>query len=370
MASPLLRARTLLKRRRFTKVIAELSPHIFDYEDSFEFHYLLGTACLYLGDFGGAEGYYRKARKIHLQDANMLLGIAVIHLCHGETDRALGIYLDVRDKNPRNKTASRALDFIKHNGAAPNLIQDWKERGKLRRFYPPLGTNPRIIQGIVAAVVLGALVYFGGPRLMGLVKQQRALRPQVSAEEWASLSLSREEGVNAAGGDLTSGVFRYILTDKEVLAAYDSARSYFQQNRDNAAQVEINRILGSNASPAVRQKARLLMNYLTVPTFDTLGARDRFTYKQVAADPHLYLDCYVQWSGMVSNVRGAGPRQNADFLVGYDTRSTLEGIVPLRFQADPTMDAGRPVQVLAKITLDDGKLTLEALSLYQAISRQ
>jgi hypothetical protein len=31
------------------------------------------------------------------------------------------------------------------------------------------------------------------------------------------------------------------------------------------------------------------------------------------------------------------------------------------------MDVGRPVQVLAKITLDDGKLALEALSLYQSV---
>jgi hypothetical protein len=318
---------------------------------------------------GGAETYYRRARKIRLQDTGLLLGIGVIHLCHGETDRALGIYLDVRDKNPGNKTASRALDFIKHNGADLNLIHDWKERGKLRRFYPPLGLNPRIIQGIAAAVVFGALVYFGAPRLVSIVKQQRTLRPQVSSEEWASLSLSREESANAAGGDLASGVFRYILTNKEVTAAYNSARTYFLQNRDNAAQVEINRILGSNASVAVRQKARDLMENFVAPTFDTLGSRDRFTYKQVAADPHLYLDCYIQWSGMVSNVRGTGPRQNAEFLVGYDTRSPIEGIVPLNFQADPAMDPGRPVQVLAKITLDDGKLALEALSLYQPIAR-
>jgi tetratricopeptide (TPR) repeat protein len=364
MASPLLRSRSLLKQRRFSAVLETLEPCLEDYADSFECFYLLGTASLYLGMWGNAERYYGRARKLSLTDVRLLLGRGVLHLRLCETDRALGCYLEAQDRDPRNRTIQRALNCIKRHGHDHSYLTELSERGKLRRLYPPLGANPRAIRWGILAAVVGVGLFFAMPALTAWLAGGRNSREAVSAAEWAQLELSAEEGKNAASGDLSTGVFRYILTTREVTASYERAKGFFQAGRDNAAQVEINRILGSNAAPSIRQKARLLMSYLSEPTFDTLSARDRYTYKEVASDPELYLDCWVQWSGMVSNLREG----RADFLVGYDTRSAIEGIVGMTFSVPlVTMDVSRPVKVLAKVDVDEGRLVVAAKSVYQPL---
>ena len=52
-------ARKYLKKRQFSKVINLLEPHIMEYRQSFQFFYLLGVACLYQGDIGGCEEYFK-----------------------------------------------------------------------------------------------------------------------------------------------------------------------------------------------------------------------------------------------------------------------------------------------------------------------
>ena len=43
------------------------------------------------------------------------------------------------------------------------------------------------------------------------------------------------------------GSYIYVLTQSQILKAYSDAQTYFNAHRDNAAQVEINRLLSSNA---------------------------------------------------------------------------------------------------------------------------
>ena len=68
----LTKAKRLLNARRFPEVIALLEPLLIDYRDSFSFYYTLGTACLYVGDIGGAELYYKKARNLKLTDTALI----------------------------------------------------------------------------------------------------------------------------------------------------------------------------------------------------------------------------------------------------------------------------------------------------------
>jgi len=61
------------------------------------------------------------------------------------------------------------------------------------------------------------------------------------------------------------GSYGYILTRREVLDTYDKAQRLFREYRDEAAKVELNRILESNASEQVKAKARILTSYAIVP---------------------------------------------------------------------------------------------------------
>ena len=162
----------------------------------------------------------------------------------------------------------------------------------------------------------------------------------------------------------TSGTYRYSLSEKEVLNAYQNAQKYFQNSQDNLAQIEVNRILSSNAAQSIKYKARLLMGYFAVPGFDTV--RDIPAYSDVRADIPLYLDCWTIWSGIATNIQTDGENTSFDLLVGYGDRVQLEGIVPIFCNFSVRIDSERPIEVLGKIQQRGGVLFLKAASIHQS----
>jgi len=356
----LTKAKRLLNARRFPEVIALLEPLLIDYRDSFSFYYTLGTACLYVGDIGGAELYYKKARNLKLTDTALINAQAVLFLRRGDVQKAVEYYLEVQEYDSGEPTAKKALDFIKKNSDAEKLNAA-VQTGKIRQFYPPLAMHPavRILIAAGAAVLCAAFVLFV------------FVTPFKHTEKRADLSsfvLTVEEKQNALVQDTASSVFKCILTKKELEKAYADAQMYFQKYKDNAAQVEINRILNSNASSAIRQKARFLMDYLKEPGFDTVS--DNYGYTAVQSQPWLYMDCWVVWSGRVTNVDSGASEYRCDFLVGYDTMKKMEGIVPLVLKQPVVIDTALPVSVLARIGIENGRLVLKGKSVYQPVRAQ
>lgn len=352
-------AKTFMRRRQFDKAIKMLDSKADIYVGNFEYYVLFGIACLYIGDTGPASNAFQCARKIKISDTNLLLGQAALFLRRGDTDRAVQYYIDIIENDPENKTALKALEFIRTKGDY-NTICKWVDTGKIEEFYPPLGVSPVMIAGIifpVIACVLGVLLVTKLFPLSHLEQGKRAdLTPYV---------LSVSETQNAQEVDMSSGAYNYILSSKQITDSYDKAMRYIQQYRDNLCQIEINRILCSNASVSIKTKARELMKYLEEPSFD--GIKDSPTYKMVAKEPLLYLDCWVSWSGRVSNVIENETGYYCDLLVGYENMENVEGIVPLHFTVIPTIDTTKPVQILARLTKKDDKIALEGRSVFQSV---
>ncbi len=348
-----------MKRRQFDRAIDALEGRSAFYEENLRYFVLLGTCYLYVGDTGSATVNFQKARRISLTDTNLLLGQAAIFLRRGDTDRAVNYYMDVIDNDPGNRTALDALEFIRTHGDF-NTICKWNDSGKMQRFYPPLGLNPYKIWGTVfpfLACVLGCVLAL---RAVDFKKPSPGSRADLS-----SLVLTVEERAVPQETDLSSGAYRYILSARDINSSYEKAQRYFQAYRDNLAQVEINRILNSNASVQIKQKARTLMGYLEPPSFDTV--RDFPSYREVEEESALYLDCWVSWSGRVSNVSVTESGYSCDFLVGYENMEKVDGIARLRFSVPPKVEVERPVTVLARISSDGGRLLLEGRSVYQGV---
>jgi tetratricopeptide (TPR) repeat protein len=363
--SALAAAHHLVRRRRFSAAITMLEGVAELYRDSFDYYLTLGISCLYVGDLGSANSYFQQARHIRMTDTQLLLAQAVLFLRRGDTDRAVQYYLDVLDNEPGNKIARNAMEFIRTRGTY-DMICRWADSGKLLQFYPPVGINPDIIAGAVLSLVAG-IVLCGG--VMHFVRQVQPPSAGTRAD-LSSLVLSVDEENHAQEKDLSGAVYRYILNDRQITAAYEDAQRNFQNYHDNAAQVDINRILNSNAALSIRQKARLLMNYLAEPTFDSLT--DNYTYAEVAADPNLYLGCWVAWSGRITNGLAAGSSYSCDLLIGYENMERVDGIVPVRFEKAPSppVEGDRPVKVLAEIGIENGRLLLQGRSVYQPVRKQ
>jgi tetratricopeptide (TPR) repeat protein len=354
----------LLWRGKYGDVISILQPEVVRYHDSFNYYYILGSACLRAGDLGGAFAYYKRAREIKMLDPLVLLGLAVYYLHRGDTGKAVDLYLEVLDLAPRNKTAKRGLQTLRKHGEG---IQGWIDSGKARRLFPPLPKPPLSPARVLIPAALGLLALTAG-----LLLKLGALPPgKAAASERAGLpgvALEREDRETPVQ---IGGTYRYILTRSQVLELYETGLTLFAELRDEAAKPSLNRLLESNASEPIKNKARLLISSMEVPGFDTL--KDRFSYAEVSQDPILYRDCHVVWQGMATNLNAGETSTAFDFLVGYDTRVTLEGIVRVDFDFSVSPNLERPLEVLGRVvpiaaaTGEEG-VRLQGIALHQASS--
>jgi len=350
-------AKTILERakkafygKRYNDVITLLEPNVIQYRDSFQFYYFLGLACLYTGDVGGATSYFQRARQIKMRDPDLLTAQAALFLRRGETHQAVEYYLEALEYAPQHRLAKRSLDFIRKKGDE-ETITTLSETGKMARFYPMPHRKISILRIVfifISIIVLAGGIGFGFKSVNSF--QVTSVRADLS-----SIVLDSNDRTALVQKD---GSFKYILTEHQILDTFASAQRYFQNYHDNAAQVEINRLLWSNASASIKQKARILMSYLAAPGFDTI--KDKYAYSDIIKDPDLYLDCWIVWKGMATNIITTDNTLDFDFLVGYDTRNKLEGIVPVHFDKVIEVNPDKPLELLGKIANIGGKLELQS----------
>lgn len=357
---------------RYQDVIKILEPNVIQYASgndplntynaafnkSFPFYLYLGLACLHVGDIGGATDYLTCARRIKLTDPDLLCAQAVLFLRRGETPRAIEYYLEALEYNPNHKLAHQGLEFIKtHN--TPEAIGAAVQSGEIKKYYPRPGVRAYIKKKLIrftaftiAALTVAVIVF------LAITLPAKLQEPRADLSAIKLLAAEKERPIE------TGDSYRYILSEKEVLAAYSNAQKYFQNSRDNLAQIEVNRILSSNAAHSIKQKARILMDYFATPGFDTI--KDAPAYEDVTADIPLYLDCWTVWAGMPANIKTDGENSSFDLLVGYGNRVQLEGIVPIFCDFSITIDAERPIEVLGKIQQRGGVLFLKASGIHQS----
>ncbi|MEE8441070.1 MAG: tetratricopeptide repeat protein [Spirochaetia bacterium] len=342
----------LLRTRRFSEVISLLEPQVFLYRENFTFYRNLGTACLYVGDFGGAFSYLQRAHQLRNQNPSILIGLAAVHLRRRQVTEALQYWLQILDQEPRNPIAKRGLALVRTT-TDPSVFITMAESGKLRRFYPALGFSlPRWVLPTGAVVVVAAAAVILWP-LSGIT-----LSPvDTPIRDGTELTL-----IDRGMSDWTdfSGEFRYVLTNTEIEDTFARIGELFNEFRDNLAQREVNLLLNSNASDLIKERARLLSSYFTQPTFVDFG--DNYTYSEVAGEPWLYDGCYVRWSGRVSNIAGSNEAVRFTLLVGYEDERVLEGTVPVSVPFAVEIQPG-PIELIAQVSFVEGLLSLTATSI-------
>ncbi|MDR0504077.1 MAG: tetratricopeptide repeat protein [Treponema sp.] len=358
------KAARLARMRNFESALKIMQEEEDRYYGSFKYYYLYGVICLYAGSFAEAHKSFNLARKIHPQDPMLLLGFAILYLKRMDTVQAVDYYLDVQEMDPENKTAKKALTVIRKHSTTEEL-SDWMAEN-LHKLFPPIPSArimPKTIFGvslIAAAVVIAAC---GILIKVNVLPNPFPVKTQRSTAEFTLSVQERNASVE------TGGSYRYILTRDQAIGLYDRALSMFTSWRDEAAKVNLNRLLESNASDGLKNRARLLLENMTAPGFDSFRREDNFTLSDVKNEPVIYRDVYVIWRGMATNVEVLEEYTRFDFLVGYDTRRTLEGIVPVVFDRPVALNSERPLEVLGKIKLQGNgtpDFQLEGAAIYQS----
>ena len=359
----LVRAALLLKKKNYDAAIKALEVEVSRYYRSFDYYYLLGISYLYSKIYGMALTYIRLAIEIKMRNPQALLGLAALYLNHGDTDKAVDIYLDVISIDESNKIAKKALKIIRKN-PAPEDISNWIASGKLHTLFPPIpnvGIQRKtiVLSSIVGAAAILAIVFTLALN-MGFITLPGSDKRVVPD----NLVLLQSE----LDAPMQEGGFRYVLTRRQVEETYNEGLDFFINKRDDAARMRLNHILESNAPEPVKNRARMLISYLEVPGFDTLI--DRFTYVEVIENPFLFSGCHVIWRGMATNLIVEQNSTTFDLLVGYDTFRILEGMVQVDFDFAIPVNPEHPVEVLGRVipvsTERELGIRLQGVSLNQA----
>ena len=362
---PLLsKAALLAKRHKYEEALKILKDEEDRYSGFFKYYFLYAVICLHSGSFVEAHEYFHFARQLKMKDPSTLLGLALCCLREMKTARALDYYLDVQEADPKNKIAKRALAVIRKN-SAPEALSEWMTRQRLEKLFPPIPgplISPRTAINAVLILAAGFVLVFGILTAINVLPNPFKTNSGRQTSEFVLSGEERNEAVELGGS------YMYILTRDQAISLYDRALSLFTEYRDEEAKTNLNRLLESNASEVLRNKSLRLLSFMEVPGFDTFKRNFNPSFSDVKNEPVIYRDVHVIWRGMATNVEVTDEHTRFDFLVGYDTRTTLEGIVQVTFYSPVSINSERPLEVLGRIKLASSNqdIVLEGVAIFQS----
>ncbi len=359
-------AERLFRAGKYAEVIHHLEPQIFAYRENPRFYELLGYSCLRTGDYGGAQSYLSRSAQLDRDNPRALDGLAVAELKRRRPTAAIQTWLDALEVDPRDTLARRGLNLVRRAENPVAVGQELSDR-ELRSLLPPEPRKRRVLRRIAVGLVILTVLSGSGVLLVqaGLLQELRNLT------ESAGEPRAGEEAVrfNEEPDSWLSyeGEFRYVFSASEVEDLFDRGVRYFHNFRDNMARREMNRILLSNASSTVKERSRLLTDYIQEPDFSSF--QDNFSYADVAEEPWLYEGCYVRWRGRVANLMIDDETIRFDLMVGYEDGRVLEGVVKAVVPFGVGLDAGESVALIGRVGVRNSRLDrVEVVSIRRLVA--
>lgn len=348
----------LYKQGRFAAALESLEPKIFQHREDPAFFRILGLCCLRQGDWKGGETYLQRSRQLDDQvHRDVLAGLMVVAARRRDYGQAVKIGLEILDKDPEDKVAKRALARLRvalsSDGGAgldKETLGQWlpayrKVHPEVRRWTLLIGLSVVGLAAVAGGVVWGLSLVHG---LTAPVESRKGPSAQ-------GLTLNWNDSVQVGSG------FAVTLTPDEVKQAWDQAQKAFQDYHDSRARYQINRLLLSNASAPVKERARELIPYLHDPDF--ARPDDTSSYQEVRTAPVLYEGCTVRWTGVLTNLVAGDKKITFDLLLGYQNGQVVEGIVPVELTFAALLKNSQVVEVLGRILLRDGQWLVQGTSL-------
>jgi hypothetical protein len=363
------KASRLIRSGKYETALRTLEPEVNRYHGSFRYYYLLGNTCLRAGDYGGALTYFRLAHEANSCNPLAILGLAALYLRRGETSRALDYYLEVLELKPNNRIAKNALKIIRRN-AGTEKFTAWLEAGKLPLVFPPVAfpgfTAKEKLCGF-AVLLAAALIAFSV--MVHFKYVPNPFNPRGDRQGITGGTLTREERLAPVQpGDS----YRYKFEGRvQAVETYERALALFTAYRDEAARVNLNRILESNAAESLKNRARVIISFMETPAFDTFKRSDNADFQDVEKDPVLYQGVHVIWQGRAANVSMSDKETTFDLLIDYDPDrniNVIKGMPVVMFNRAIPLDQGRQLEVLGRIAgLDkEGRINLEGIAIHQS----
>ena len=358
------RAEVLLIRKKYKKVTFLLENKISLFINNEEFFYLLSRAYLNLGDIENAELYAKKSEKINPSYFDVKFIIVYISLFNNNISEAVKILLEILNQEPNNKIAKYSLDKIRKLSDFESIYLFMKKKGYSKLLPKVSGYYLFYLKKFILFSFLSFFLLFGTYEIYSnrVFLKSFIMKKVFFLKEERKGSKQIEIVNNKSIVDIEPHS-RFTLTEKEIKKTFKRIKKNYNAYNDNLVRLDINRIILSNATKTIQNKALAIGDLLLKPEINKL--RNNFAYKEVVSNPLLYNNCYVIWKGKATNIHldNNNGHISFDFLVGYIDGKLLEGTVFTKLSFWISINPNEPIELLGKIYIeDDKKVRLEGLT--------
>ena len=95
------------------------------------------------------------------------------------------------------------------------------------------------------------------------------------------------------------------------------------------------------------------MGRMVLPPKDMRNFNLSFSFQEIHQFPQLYQNCYIKWQGRISDLVVTTKEISFNFLVGYQDKKMVEGIVPCRMEFEAILNEDYAYEILACVEIDN-----------------
>jgi tetratricopeptide (TPR) repeat protein len=261
----------------------------------------VGLLALLEDDFTRAAENLRRAQRLLPRDAETLNGLGFLSLRRGRCDEAVDYWLQTLALRPNDPASAYFLRKVKQSKDLEHLAATCPPTGLFRsgpafpafpsfRGLPPL---PRISLTPKTLIILGVIIllipisyqairFFTRPGKM-------PIRPAMS-------SLKLPDGEKLV---VTDSASRFTFQPEDLRGLLRSAKKDLRRRNHNALIITVNQVLHSNATEQVKERFRLILDYLPDPAAAD-EIRTRVNPAEYFNNPELYEGTWLVADGKVS----------------------------------------------------------------------
>ncbi len=304
----------LFRKKRYREAVSLLEKALSENGKDPDIHLYLGYASILTGDWEGARRYFRSGLELSENHLELMKGLAYLYLRDERVEDAISLWGEILENRPRERNIRRSLQLLRESEDVRTFAQKLKPedyltiRAPLSERLKPYRTGLLIAAGII--IVLA--VFFLTPLNRKVLQR---FRPDMAELEEITLP---PDQITVAGDA------RYSLSEDAVRSEFVRIKKYIYRNKVNTAIIALNRVMLSNASPLVKERFKILYEF--IGPADPLSLDSNPDFSSVMKEPDLYLGAYVLWTGKIAGLEKEGERITFDLLVNYENEDTIEGI--------------------------------------------
>lgn len=286
-----------------------------------------------------------ESKGVHADD---FLYLAFMQARQNEKEKAISSWCQCLEMNKHNKLAGIALNYIRSKGRDLNLAED--------PFFDTTVPPPPMFIDYKHIIVFTIITLIFIALIPPTVMLTRSLSDKINSQKLISRTELDKVQLDDFNPNLISSAkdpeIRYSYNENEIKTKFNRAKQLIMDNKPVQAQIMINEVMLSNASPQTKMKFEILgETFITPPDYGTF--KNEITFEEFVKDKPRYNDIYILWEGQVTNHSNYNGRIAFDLIIGDEESGTTDGIIPIIFRKAVLIDNKDKVIVFGKIAVND-----------------